>query len=327
MNELREKIKAYKKKINEVKREIHKGLIGQDEVIDSVLICIACRGHVLLESVPGLAKTLLVKLLTETVEGAKFQRIQFTPDLLPSDITGTTVYEEKKGFYTVKGPIFANFVLGDEINRTPPKVQSAMLQAMEERIVTIGKKTYPLPKPFIVLATQNPLEQKGVYPLALAQVDRFLFKIFVDYPKEDDEIRILNQNVQVMKIEEFGIRKILTPEEIIDMQECVKSIRISEEVKEYIVDIIHATRYPEEYDIEYSKYLQWGASPRATIGLSLAAKATAMINGRTFVIPNDVRAVAHNVLRHRLVLNYEGKARAISSDDIIDSIIENVPVH
>jgi len=327
MEELSKKIKEYKNKLREVKKEVQKGMVGQEEVIDSVLKCLACNGHVLLESVPGLAKTLLVRLLTETIAGAKFQRIQFTPDLLPSDITGTTVYEKRRGFYTVKGPIFANFVLGDEINRAPPKVQSAMLQAMEERIVTIGKETFPLPKPFAVLATQNPLEQKGVYPLALAQIDRFLFKVFVDYPKEDEEILILNQNTMVKTIQEFRIEKVLNPQIIIEIQECVKQIQLSEEVKEYIVDIVDATRYPSNYGVEEGRYVQWGASPRATINLSLAAKATAMMNERTFVIPTDVRAIAHQVLRHRIVLNYEGKARGISADRVVDAIIDNVPVH
>ncbi len=326
MEELSKKIKEYKNKLREVKSEVQKGIVGQEEVIDSVLKCLACNGHVLLESVPGLAKTLLVRLLTETIEGAKFQRIQFTPDLLPSDITGTTVYEEVRGFYTVKGPIFANFVLGDEINRAPPKVQSAMLQAMEERIVTIGKETFTLPKPFAVLATQNPLEQKGVYPLALAQIDRFLFKVFIDYPEEDEEILILNQNTLVKTIQEFEIEKVLNPQTIIEIQECVKQIKISEEVKEYIIDIVDATRYPSNYGIEEGRYVQWGASPRASIYLALAAKATAMMNNRTFVIPTDVRAIAHEVLRHRIVLNYEGKARGISADNIVDSIIDNVPV-
>jgi MoxR-like ATPase len=325
--ELSKQVKKHRKKLRQVKKEVQKGIVGQEEVIDAVLKCLACNGHVLLESVPGLAKTLLVRLLTETIDGAKFQRIQFTPDLLPSDITGTTVYEEKRGFYTVKGPIFANFVLGDEINRAPPKVQSAMLQAMEERIVTIGKETFPLPKPFAVLATQNPLEQKGVYPLALAQIDRFLFKVFVDYPEEEDEVLILNQNTMVKKIHEFGIEKVLNPQIIIEIQECVKQIQISEEVKEYIVDMVDATRYPFNYGIEEGKYVQWGASPRATINLALAAKATALMNDRTFVIPTDVRAIAHGVLRHRMVLNYEGKARGISSDDIVDSIIANIPVY
>jgi MoxR-like ATPase len=327
MKELSKKISEYKNTLNVVKKEVHKGMVGQEEVIDSVLKCLACNGHVLLESVPGLAKTLLVRLLTETIDGAKFQRIQFTPDLLPSDITGTTVYEEQRGFYTVKGPIFANFVLGDEINRAPPKVQSAMLQAMEERIVTIGKETFPLPKPFAVLATQNPLEQKGVYPLALAQIDRFLFKVFVDYPEEEDEILILTQNTMIKTIQEFEIKKVLNPQIIIDIHNCVKQIKISEEVKEYVVDLVDATRYPANYGIAEGKYVQWGASPRATIYLVLAAKATAMMNNRTFVIPNDVRAVAHEVLRHRMVLNYEGKARGISSDEVVDSIIDNVPVH
>jgi MoxR-like ATPase len=326
MDELARKVAEYRNKLSLVKEEVGKGIIGQNVVVDSVLACIACNGHVLIESVPGLAKTLLVRVLTSTVDGATFQRVQFTPDLLPSDITGTTVYEEKRGFYTVKGPIFANFLLGDEINRAPPKVQSSMLQGMEERIVTIGKETFPLPKPFLVLATQNPLEQKGVYPLSLAQVDRFLFKIFVDYPDEESEILILNQNSMIKKMDEYGIKKVLTPQEIIDIQSCVKEIRLSLEVKEYITDIIDATRYPANYGIDEGKYIRWGASPRATIGLSLAARATALMNNRTFAIPNDVRATAHLVLRHRIVLNYEGKARGIDSDDVIDSIIQNVPV-
>lgn len=202
-----------------------------------------------------------------------------------------------------------------------------MLQAMAERIVTIGKETFPLPKPFSVMATQNPLEQKGVYPLALAQVDRFLFKVFVDYPGEEEEILILTQNSMIKKIEEFNIKKVLNPQILIEIQECVKEIKLSEEVKGYIVDITDATRYPENYDVEEGKYVRWGASPRATIGMSLAAKATAMMEGRTFVIPSDVRAVARPVLRHRLLLNYEGKARGISADQVVDSIIDNVPVH
>jgi MoxR-like ATPase len=326
MDELARKVAEYRNKLTAVKEEVSKGIIGQSVVVDSVLACIACNGHVLIESVPGLAKTLLVRVLTSTVDGATFQRVQFTPDLLPSDITGTTVYEEKRGFYTVKGPIFANFLLGDEINRAPPKVQSAMLQGMAERIVTIGKETFPLPNPFIVLATQNPLEQKGVYPLSLAQVDRFLFKIFVDYPDEESEIIILNQNSMIKKMDEYGIKKVLTTQDIIDIQSCVKEIRLSLEVKEYITDIIDATRHPTEYGIDEGKYIRWGASPRATIGLSLAARATALLNNRTFAIPNDVRATAHLVLRHRIVLNYEGKARGIDADDVIDSIIQNVPV-
>ena len=325
--ELLKKVKYYGKKINEVKKEVHKGIVGQDEVINSVLKCLICRGHVLLESVPGLAKTLLARLLTKTVKQANFQRIQFTPDLLPTDITGVTVYEKGKGFYTVKGPIFANIILGDEINRAPPKVQSAMLQAMEERQVTIGRQTFDLPRPFFVMATENPLEQKGVYPLAVAQVDRFLFKVFVDYPKEKEEIIISEQNIEVKTIDEFGIKKVIDPKEILEIQEVVKKIKLSEELKKYIVDIIDATRYPDNYGmVEEKKYISYGASPRASIYLALAAKATALMDNRIYVTPKDIRNVAKEVLRHRIILNYEGKAREISTDSIIDEIIKRVPV-
>jgi len=325
-SEIKERVKRHSKQLYDMKREIHKGIIGQDKVIDSVLKCLICNGHALLEGVPGLAKTLFITLLSRTVEGAKFQRIQFTPDLLPSDITGTTVYEEKKGFYTVKGPIFANFVLGDEINRTPPKVQSAMLQAMQEREVTIGRVTFQLPNPFFVLATQNPLETKGVYPLPEAQIDRFFFKIMVEPPPKKDEMVIIDRNVEVMSIEEYYVEKVVTLEDILDMQETVKHIRMSEEIARYIVHLVDATRHPDKYDIEEGRYIQWGGSPRASINLSLAAKATAMMNERIFIIPEDVREVAHDVLRHRIILNYEGKAKGIKTDEIVDAVIENVPV-
>jgi MoxR-like ATPase len=320
------KIESCNEKLEEVRDEIKKGIVGQEEIVGSTLKCLICGGHILFESVPGLAKTLLVRLLTETVKGAQFQRIQFTPDLLPSDIIGISVYKEGVGFYTIKGPIFANFVLADEINRAPPKVQSAMLQAMEERKVTISKETYPLPNPFIVLATQNPLEQQGVYPLAIAQIDRFLFKVFVDYPKEKEELLILDQNIEVKTIKDFGIKKVLTPEKILEIQDIVKEITISAEVKRYILDLVDATRNPKEHGIEEGKYVQWGSSPRASIYLSLAAKATALMHGRTFVMPEDVREIAHNVLRHRIILNYEGKARGIKTDEIISLIIKKVPV-
>ena len=319
-------IEKYQEKLREVKNEVGKGIVGQETIVDAVLICLMCNGHVLLESVPGLAKTLLVRLLTATISDAKFQRIQFTPDLLPTDITGTTVYEEKKGFYTLKGPIFANFVLGDEINRAPPKVQSAMLQAMEERQVTIGRETFDLAEPFIVLATQNPLEQAGVYPLSVAQTDRFLFKIFVDYPPEEEEILIIDQNTVVREMEELELKKVLSPSEILEMQEYVRNIQISDEVKEYIVTLVDATRNVDYYGIKNGEYIEWGASPRASIGLSLAARATAIVNGRAYVTPEDVRDTAHNVLRHRIMLNYEGKAKGIKSDEIIDSIIRDIPV-
>ncbi len=319
-------MKRCSRKLKDMKREIQKGIMGQDKIIDSVLKCLVCNGHVLLEGVPGLAKTLFIILLSRTVKDAKFQRIQFTPDLLPSDIIGVTVYEEKRGFYTIKGPIFGNFVCGDEINRTPPKVQSAMLQAMQEREVTIGRKTFPLPNPFFVLATQNPLETKGVYPLPEAQVDRFLFKILVKPPSKKDEIKIIEQNVEVMKIEDFDIQKVVNLQDILDMQETMKNISMSEEIQRYIVHLVDATRHPEKYDVREGRYVQWGGSPRASIYLALAAKATAMMNERTFVVPEDVRCIAHDVLRHRMVLNYEGKAKGIDTDSIVDSIIRSVPV-
>lgn len=319
-------IGGYSKKIEDVKNEVGKGIIGQEEVIDAVLKCMICNGHVLLESVPGLAKTMLVRLLTQTIKGATFQRIQFTPDLLPTDITGVTVYDEVKGFYTQKGPIFANLVLGDEINRASPKVQSGMLQAMEERKVTIGRDTYDLPKPFIVLATQNPLEQQGVYPLAVAQVDRFLFKLFVDYPAEDAELVIIDKNMETVSMDEFGIGQIWSSQEITELQEIVKGIYISEEVKEYIVNVIDATRNPSNYGFEFGKFVQYGASPRASIYLALAAKATALMDGRTFVIPEDVVSIVHPVLRHRIILNYEGSARGIKTDEIVEGLLASVPV-
>ncbi|RLJ07170.1 MAG: ATPase, partial [Candidatus Aenigmatarchaeota archaeon] len=302
------KVSEYSKKIKLVKNEIHKGIIGQEQVIDSVLKCLICNDHVLIEGVPGVAKTFLVMLLSRTIKGSVFQRIQFTPDLLPTDITGVTVYEEKRGFYTVKGPIFANMVVGDEINRTPPKVQSAMLQAMQEREVTIGRQTFPLPKPFFVMATQNPLETKGVYPLPEAQVDRFLFKINMPYPKKEDEIIIIDQNVEVKRMEDFDIKKIITLQEVLEVQSLVKKIYISDELKKYIVHLVDASRHPEKYKIREGKYIQWGASPRATIYLTLAAKATALMDNRIYVTPKDIRNVAKEVLRHRIILNYEGKA-------------------
>jgi MoxR-like ATPase len=324
--ELQQSVGLYSKKLEDTRIEIQKGIVGQSRVIDSVLKSLVCNGHVLLEGVPGLAKTLFIILLSRTVGEAKFQRIQFTPDLLPSDITGVTVYEEKKGFYTVKGPIFANFVCGDEINRTPPKVQSAMLQAMQEREVTIGRQTFSLPNPFFVLATQNPLETKGVYPLPEAQVDRFLFKILVKPPSKKDELKIIDQNVEVMTIEDFNIQSVMDLQDILNMQETMKNISMSEEIQRYIVHLVDATRHPEKYDIEEGRYVQWGGSPRASIYLALAAKATALMENRIFVIPEDIRCIAHDVLRHRIVLNYEGKAKGIDTDAIVDSIIRSVPV-
>ena len=326
MERVKEKVKQFSKKIEEAKKEVKKVIVGQEKIIDSVIKCLICNGHVLLEGVPGVAKTLLIRSLAQTIKGAKFSRIQFTPDLLPGDITGVTIYEKGKGFYAMKGPIFANFVLADEINRAPPKVQSAMLQAMQERQVTIGKETFDLPKPFFVLATQNPLEQKGVYPLAVAQVDRFLFKLNVGYPSMEEELQIIEQNTVVKELEEFGIEKVFSLSEITQIQEMVKKIFVSDRVKDYITGLVDATRYPSKYKIEKGKYIQWGASPRASIYLALAARATALMKGRDYVIPEDVREVSHDVLRHRIILTYEGKAREIRTEEVIDEIVEKVPV-
>ncbi|UCG95900.1 MAG: MoxR family ATPase [archaeon] len=325
--DLKKQIKEQSRKLEKLKNEIQKGIIGQEYEIDSVIKCLMCNGHVLLEGVPGLAKTLLVMLLARAVSGTVFKRIQFTPDLLPSDITGTTMYLEEKGTFTAqKGPIFANFVLADEINRTTPKVQSAMLQAMQERQVTIGKETFDLPKPFIVLATENPLEQAGTYPLAVAQTDRFLFKVFVNYPSEDEELRIIDINSVVKDLEEYKIKEVMGPQDIEAVQNIVKKIKITENVKEYILNIVESTRVPEKYGLEFHKLIDYGGSPRATIYLALAGKANAMMEGRDYVTPDDVRKIAPNVLRHRIILNYEGKARNISTDEIIKDIIEKVPV-
>ncbi len=320
-------LRKHSQKLLKLKQEIQKGIIGQEYVIDSVIKCLMCNGHVLLEGVPGLAKTLLVMLLARSVSDSVFKRIQFTPDLLPSDITGTTMYIEREGtFKAQKGPIFANFVLADEINRTTPKVQSSMLQAMQEREVTIGKETFSLPKPFIVLATENPLEQAGTYPLAVAQTDRFLFKIFVDYPKEDEEIKIIDINSVVKGMKDYKTKPVVTPKDIQKVQEIVRKIKISDSVKDYILNIVESTRVPEKYGLEFHKFIDYGGSPRASIYLALSGKASALMNGRDYVIPDDIREVAPNVLRHRIIMNYEGKARNISTDDIIKEIIDTVPV-
>ena len=315
-----------KNKVINIKKELHKGIVGQEDTIEGVIKCLICNSHALLEGVPGLAKTFLIRCLSETIKGANFSRIQFTPDLLPSDITGVQIYEEGKGFYVRKGPIFVNFVLADEINRAPPKVQSAMLQAMQERQVTIGKQTFDLPKPFFVLATQNPLETMGVYPLPEAQVDRFLFKIKVDYPSREEEKIIILNNIDVKKIADFKIDKIINLKDILRYQQLLHEVYNSDEIKRYIYSLVDATRHPSDYEIGTGKYIRWGGSPRATIFLALAAKANALINGRDYVLPEDVQSVAKNVLRHRIILNYEGKAKNISTDEIVDEIISRVEI-
>ena len=326
MEKLTEEIEYYNEKINMFKEEVSKVFIGQKEVLDAAIVAMISRGHILLEGVPGLAKTLLVMTIARTVRGTKFQRIQFTPDLLPADITGITAYDPNKGFYVVKGPVFANFILADEINRAPPKVQSAMLSVMQERQVVIGKEMFNLEEPFFVMATQNPLEQQGTYPLPEAQVDRFLFKIYVNYPKKEDELIILDNNTTTKQFDKFQVLQVFDKEDFPRLQELVKKVYASEEIKKYIVDIVDATRNPDKYGVEYGKYVAWGGSPRASIALYITGKAHAFIEGRPYVLPEDIRAIAHHVLRHRIILNYEGKAIDLNTDTIIDEILQRVEV-
>ncbi len=318
-------IQSYQKKIAEIRSEVAKVIVGQDKIVSALIEALLCNGHVLVEGVPGIAKTLSVRTLSKITRG-QFSRIQFTPDLLPTDIVGITTYEEGKGFYSVKGPIFANFVLADEINRAPPKVQSALLEAMQERQVTIGKESFALPTPFFVMATQNPIESLGTYKLPEAQVDRFMFKLKMEYPNIEDELKIIHQNNTLQKFEEFEIAPVMTPEDIIRAQQDVKKIYMDKKIEQYIVRIVESTRNYEKYHITSGKYLEYGASPRATIALFIASKAHALVKGKTYVTPIDVKEIAHNVLRHRMILNYEGQAEEMNTDKIIDEILRKVPI-
>jgi MoxR-like ATPase len=318
-------IRRYQKHFAAIKSEIAKVIVGQQSIMDSLIEALLCNGHVLVEGVPGIAKTLTVKTLAN-ITGGQFSRIQFTPDLLPTDIIGITTYEEGRGFYSVKGPIFANFVLSDEINRAPPKVQSALLEAMQEKQVTIGKESFGLPNPFFVMATQNPIESLGTYKLPEAQIDRFMMKLEMRYPTMDDELMILHQNSTLQKFEEFKINQVMTPDIILKAQQDVKRIYLDKRVEKYIVNIVEATRHPEKYKLETGKYIEYGTSPRATIALFIVSKAHALIKGRSYVTPMDVKEIAHNVLRHRIILNYEGQAEEISTDNIIDELLKKVPV-
>jgi len=311
--------------LNEIKKEISNAVIGQEKVINGFLRALLSDGNVLVEGVPGLAKTLIVRALS-SVMGCGFSRIQFTPDLLPTDIIGITAYEREKGFYVLKGPIFSNFILADEINRAPPKVQSALLECMQEKQVTIGKETFPMPLPFFILATQNPLEQLGVYPLPEAQVDRFLFKIDIGYPNLKEEQIILNNNITTSKFENFSLKPKMSAEKILEMQDNVKKIYLDKKIEKYIVQIIDATRNPDKYKIKLGPYIEWGASPRASIGLFIASKAEALMQGKTFVTPQYVKEVAYDVLRNRVSLNYEAQSEDIKVEDVISEILARVPV-
>ncbi|MBW2991061.1 MoxR family ATPase [Candidatus Woesearchaeota archaeon] len=323
--EFEEQIKFYQVKLKEIRNEIAKVVIGQHEVINGLIEALISNGHALVEGVPGIGKTLLVKTLAR-ITGCAFSRIQFTPDLLPTDIIGITTYEEGKGFFTVKGPVFANFVLADEINRSPPKVQSALLESMQEKQATIGKETFKLPAPFFVMATQNPIEQLGTYKLPEAQIDRFLYKLTMMYPEPEDEIKILNTNITLHDFEDFDLRRVLTPDDIIRVQEFVKKIYLDKKIENYIINIVEATRKPAKYDIKMGKYADFGGSPRSSIALYIAAKAHALLNGRDHVVAHDVKEVAYNCLRHRILLNFEGEAEGIKTENIIKEILAKVPI-
>lgn len=310
--------------VNLITKGMDQTIVGQKHLIESLLIALLSNGHVLLEGVPGLAKTLAIKTLAQLID-AKYSRIQFTPDLLPADVIGTMVYSVKsEQFQVKKGPIFANFVLADEINRAPAKVQSALLEAMQERQVTIGDNTFRLDDPFLVMATQNPIEQEGTYPLPEAQVDRFLLKVVIGYPTREEEKLIIRQN---LSNDRQAIKPLLRPEEIIDAQKVVEQIYIDEKIERYIVDIVFATRFPADYGLQdLQSIISFGASPRASISLARAAKAYAFLRQRGYVIPEDVRAVCHDVLRHRIGLTYEAEANNISADEIISEILDKVVV-
>ena len=322
---LNEKVQAANIFVQQIKNEIGQVIIGQQRMLDRLLIGLLSNGHILLEGVPGLAKTLSIKSLASAIE-ADFHRIQFTPDLLPADIIGTLIYNQQQNDFEVrKGPIFAHFILADEINRAPAKVQSALLEAMQEKQITIGDNTYPLQDPFLVLATQNPIDQEGTYPLPEAQVDRFLMKVIVGYPTKQEEQIILRQQVHATPPKK--IKPIISIKQIIEGKNLVRNIYLDEKVEQYIIDIVFASRFPEEYQLkELKQLINFGASPRGSINLAITAKANAFLQGRGFVIPEDVRSVAHDVLRHRIGLTYEAESEEIKVDNIIDRIIQKVNV-
>lgn len=324
IRELNERIERQSAFVTNLVTGMNQVIVGQKHLVESLLIGLLSDGHVLLEGVPGLAKTMAIKTLAQLVD-SKFSRIQFTPDLLPADVIGTMIYSQKdEKFVVEQGPVFANFVLADEINRAPAKVQSALLEAMQERQVTIGKSTYSLPKPFLVLATQNPIEQEGTYPLPEAQVDRFMLKVVIDYPKLEEEKLIIRQNI---KGDRTDVKPIMSTSEILEAREVVRQVYLDEKIEQYIADIVFCTRYPEKYGLkEIKDFIEFGGSPRASINLALAARAYAFIKRRGYVIPEDVRAVAYDVLRHRIGLSYEAEANNITSEEIINKIINNVEV-
>lgn len=324
IKELNDRIQRESSFVDLLSMEMGKVIVGQKQLVENLLIGLLANGHILLEGVPGLAKTLAINTLAQAVS-AKFSRIQFTPDLLPADVLGTLIYSQKNEQFEVhKGPIFANFVLADEINRSPAKVQSALLEAMQERQVTIGEQTFKLPEPFLVMATQNPIEQEGTYPLPEAQVDRFMLKVIISYPKKEEEKLIIRQNISGIKPE---IKPILKKEEIMEARKVVREVYLDEKIERYIVDIVFATRFPQEHGLaNLANMISFGASPRASISLASAARAYAFIKRRGYVIPEDIRAVCHDVLRHRIGLSYEAEANNLTTEEVISEILNKVEV-
>ena len=324
IRELNELIASKSSFVNMITMGMDRVIVGQKHLVDSLMISLLSNGHILLEGVPGLAKTLAIKTLASLID-AKYSRIQFTPDLLPADVVGTMVYSQaKEQFQVKKGPVFANFVLADEINRAPAKVQSALLEAMQERQVTIGENTHKLDDPFLVMATQNPIEQEGTYPLPEAQVDRFLLKVIINYPKKEEEKLIIRQNISGERTE---VKPVLKTEDIIDARKIVQQVYIDEKIERYIVDIVFATRFPQDHGLtDMKNMIAFGASPRASINLALAARSYAFLKQRGYVVPEDVRAVCHDVMRHRIGLTYEAEANNITTEEIISEILNKVEV-
>jgi MoxR-like ATPase len=324
VKQISERVERECEVLSRIRSEAHKVIVGQDALLDRLLMALMCNQHVLIEGVPGLAKTLAVTTLAKMIQ-ASFRRIQFTPDLLPADVVGTMIYNPKTGDFSIKkGPVFSNIILADEINRAPAKVQSALLEAMQERQVTIGDETFLLDDPFLVLATQNPVEQEGTYPLPEAQVDRFMMKLKVTYPSKTEEREILKRMARTKP--NLNVDGIITPEDVLRLRELTDEIFMDEKIEEYIVDLIEATRNPESYGLKIRDLIRYGASPRATIFLTMASRANALIEGRGYVTPQDVKTIAPDVLRHRVILTYEAEAEEKTSEDIIEEILANVPV-
>ena len=325
LSAINERIAKASSFVQPLRDNLNQVIVGQQRLIDKIIICMLADGHMLLEGVPGLAKTLTVKTLASSID-TNFQRIQFTPDMLPADLIGTLIYNQKSGeFVTRKGPIFSNIILADEINRSPAKVQSALLESMQEKQITIGENTYSLDLPFLVLATQNPIEQEGTYPLPEAQVDRFMFKLLIDYPDVDSEKLLMRQNTQTR--ENINIKPVVTPDKIIDAQDVINEIYVDEKVEDYVLKLIFATRNPIKYDLkDMDGIIDFGASPRATINIVRAAKARAFTEGRGYITPEDVRYIGADVLRHRIILTYEAEAEELTTEEVINRLFEKIEV-